>query len=83
MPNKKAARWAAFRMGAVERVQGAPPLTRIDSSTIPPDIRLSATRDQRQPACLSQALRAAGFAFSHCVIERVSFSSIFSFMQTQ
>jgi hypothetical protein len=36
-----------------------------------------------QPACRSQSRRARGLAFSHCVIERVSLSSIFSFMQMQ
>src|SRR6266498_3416267 len=36
-----------------------------------------------QPACRSHSRRARGLAFSHCVIERVSLSSIFSFMQIQ
>src|SRR5271169_6474967 len=36
-----------------------------------------------QPDAWSQARRAAGLAFSHCVIERVSLSSILLFMQTQ
>jgi hypothetical protein len=39
--------------------------------------------DYFQPAVFSQALRAPGLAFSHCVIERVSLLSIFSFVQMQ
>lgn len=36
-----------------------------------------------QPACLLQASCVRGFAFSHCVIERVSLSDILLFMQVQ
>lgn len=36
-----------------------------------------------QPDCLSQSRRAAGCIFSHWVMERVSFVSIFSFIQMQ
>ena len=43
----------------------------------------SRNRDYRQPDSRSHAARARGLAFSHCVMERVSLLSIFSFMQMQ